>query len=117
MVKITRKSLFYSFLLFYLVVQALTMFHGRQRPFVDVQLEILENSCGLAPLPFYEVQEGLAVASVWMLPVHPRRDLLREDLVDAKGPAGSLTVKPLRTLVVEVRVVHGFRLPAFALAY
>ncbi len=67
------------------------MLDGRQCPLVDVQLKILEDSGGLAPLPFYEVQEGLALASIWMLPVHPRRDLLREDLVDAKGPAGSLT--------------------------
>jgi hypothetical protein len=93
------------------------MLYGRQRPFVNVQLKILEDSGCLASLPFYEVQEGLALASVWMLPVHPRRDLFREDLVDAKRPAGSLTVKSLRTLVVKMRVVHGFRLSAFASAY
>jgi hypothetical protein len=57
-------------------------------PLVDVQLEILQDSSCLSSLPLDEVEYGLALARVRVLPVNPSGDLLREDLVDAKikGP-------------------------------
>jgi hypothetical protein len=75
---------------FVLLVKTLAVFDGRQCPFIHVQFKILKDSCGLASLSLDEVQEGLALASIRMLPVNPCRYLLPEDLVNAKGPASSL---------------------------
>jgi hypothetical protein len=71
-----------------------------------VELEVLENSGSLATLPFGEIQQGLAFASVRVFAGHPGLDLLGQDFVHPERSACSLPVKALGTLMVEMRVVH-----------
>jgi hypothetical protein len=86
-----------------------------QRPLINVEFKVLKNSGSLAALPFSEVQQGLAFASVWVFASHPGSYLLRQDLVHPERSACSLSVEALSAPVVEMRVIHVQPFPDTAL--
>ncbi len=55
-----------------LFVEALPMFDSGEGPLINVELKILKDPSGLASLPLRGVKQGLALAGLRVLAVHPR---------------------------------------------
>ncbi len=71
------------------------MLHRRQSPFINVKLEIGDDSRRLTALPVDEIQQDLLLARLGMLSLNPCCDFLWPQFIDSERTGRSLPIESL----------------------
>jgi hypothetical protein len=71
-----------------------------ESPFINMEFEVLQDPSRMTTLPLCKVEQRLALASVRVFSVHPGENLLRRDLVYAKGTACPLSIEAFCAFMV-----------------